>query len=166
MRRGSTPPFAVPRGEKVLAWAAALSGGAVGGTRDALYLVVPSDSESVRIPWEQVEAAEWNADDRLFRVSEIGTWGTPRPLHAIELEDASRLLQLVRERVTASIVLQRGIAVAGRRGVRILARRAPRGDLPVTWMCEYDEGVDPDDPEVTALVDAALAEARAEVGLD
>ena len=166
MRRGSRPPVAVLRGEKVLAWAAAKSGGAVGGPRDALYLAVPLAGEPVRIPWEQVEAAEWRADDRVFRVSEVGTWGDPRPLHTIELVDAARLLQLVRERVTASIVLQRELTVSGSRGVRILARRAPRGDRPVAWMCEYDEGVDPDDPKVSALVDAALAEARAEVGLD
>jgi hypothetical protein len=31
-------------------------------------------------------------------------------------------------------------------------------------MHEYDTGIDPDDPEVARLADAALREARAEVG--
>ena len=60
------------------------------------------------------------------------------------------MLELVRERVTASVVLQRHVAVSGRRGLRVIARRAPRGNAPVDWFFEYDAGVDPDDAEVRA----------------
>jgi hypothetical protein len=79
-------------------------------------------------------------------------------------KDADRLLQLLRERVTASVLLTRHVPIAGRRGVRVVARRAPSGRSDVRWIYEYDEGVDPDDPFVRAAAETALAAARADVG--
>ena len=136
------------------------------GTRDALYL--PSedaDDAPVRLAWEQVQAADWDRDSDTFRVSEVGRWGESRREHAYALPEPGRLLELVRERVTASIVIQRHVPVDRRRDVRLIARRAPRGDRPVQWIYEYDDGVDPDDPGVRRAVAAALVEARAELGL-
>jgi hypothetical protein len=155
--RRERAPIDVPRGERVLAWAQSAEG-PVGGTRDALY--VPG----VRIPWEQVEAAEWDTDFSVLRVSEVGSWGTTRPVHTFTFDAPGRLLELVRERVTASVVLQRHVAIEGRRGVRVIARRAPRGDRPLSWLYEYDEGIDPDDPLVQLAAGEALAAARDEVG--
>ncbi len=159
--RRERPDLAVAPGERLLAWAVAADGRVVGGTRDAVY--VPD-----RIPWEQVEAADWDSETDTLRVSEVGTWGHRRPVHLLVLSAPDRLLQLVRERVTASVVLQRHVPVDGRRGLRVIARRPPsgRGRLSeVTWVYEFDEGVDPDDPDVRRLADEALAAARADVGL-
>ena len=36
----------------------------------------------------------------------------------------------------------------------------------VTWIYEYDAGIDPADPDVRAAAEAALAQARDEVGID
>ena len=146
-------------GESVLAWARAADGTVVAGTRDAAYV------GDHRIPWEQVEAADWDSDTELFRLSEVGRWGEPRVEHALTLREPGRLLELVRERVTASVVLQRHVPVTGRRGLRVIARRAPRGDRPLSWVYEYDEGVDPDDPAVREAAIAALRQAREDVGL-
>ena len=63
----------------------------------------------------------------MLRVSEVGAWGEPRPEHRFVIDEPGRLLELVRERVTASVVLQRHVPVDGRRGVRVIARRAPGG---------------------------------------
>jgi hypothetical protein len=117
-----------------------------------------------------VQAADWNRDEGRLRVSEVGTWGEPRPQHALSIpdsaaRDADRLLQLVRERVTASVLLSRHVPVTGRRGVRIVARRAPSGRSDVQWFFEYDKGVDPDDPFVRAAAETALAAAKSDVGL-
>jgi len=142
----------------VLAWAEATDGTLVAGTRDALYV------GEARLPWEQVETAGWDRDADLLRISEVGTWGQPRAEHAFAFDEPGRLLQLVRERVTASVVLQRHVMVNGRRGVRVIARRAPRGDLPVAWFYEYDDGVDPDDPAVREAAENALSAAREELG--
>jgi hypothetical protein len=148
----------VAQGERLLAWASvAGSDGAVGGTRDALYL-------PERIPWEEVASADWDQDESTLTVVEVGVFGEPRPTHVVRLERAPRLLQLVRERVTASIALQRHVTVRGRKGVRVLARRAPGRHGPLAWFVEYDDGLDPSDPEVEAVVAEALAAARADVG--
>ncbi|WP_435771134.1 hypothetical protein [Nocardioides sp. SYSU DS0651] len=155
---GRKPPLEVAQGERLLAWAAVTgSGEAVGGTRDALYL-------PQRVPWEQVASADWDQDASELRVVEIGSFGEPAPTHVVRLDDAPRFLQLVRERVTASIALQRHVTVRGRLGARILARRAPGGRGSLAWFVEYDDGLDPADPKVAAVVERALAGARADIG--
>jgi hypothetical protein len=165
VRRRTRPSVDVTAGEKVLAWAESTSGPVVAGTRDALYLTSSGAEADTRLPWEQVEAADWDRDTSRLRISEVGSWGEERVVHALTIEDPGRLLELVRERVTASVVLQRHVPLSGRRGLRVIARRAPRGDRPLAWFYEYDEGVDPHDPAVRAAAEAALAAARDEVGL-
>ena len=157
-RRRARPQVEVAAGEQVLA-SAATPAGTVAGTRAALYL-----PQGRRIPWEQVEAADWDLESETLHVAEVGTWGQVRPTYALQLSDPRRLLELVRERVTASVVLQRHVAVLGRRGVRVIARRAPTGSGPLSWLFEYDEGVDPDDPFVAQAAEEALLAARSEVG--
>ena len=170
LRRRERPPIRVERGERLLA-DAMTEEAHLGGTRDAFYVVRRRGGsvrleETVRIPWEDVQAADWDRDTGLLRVSEVGTWGEARPEHTFTVEEPGRLLELLRERVTASVIFQRSVPVAGRRAVRVIARRAPRGDRPISWVYEFDEGLDPADPAVRRAAEAALAAARAEVGLD
>ena len=162
--RRTRPPIEVAAGEKLLAWAEADAGALVAGTRDALYVAqCGAGSADTRIPWEQVEAADWDKDTAVLRVTEVGSWGERRAEHRFTIAEPGRLLELVRERVTASVVLQRHVALQGRRGVRVIARRAPRGDRPLQWVYEYDEGIDPEDPFVQHAAEEALAAARDEV---
>ena len=160
LRRRTPPRVDVGPGEAVLAWAETADGIVLAGTRDAAYL----DGE--RLPWEQVEAADWDSDGERFRISEVGRWGEPRREHAFSLPEPGRFLELVRERVTASVVLQRHVPVAGGRGLRVVARRSPRGDRPLAWFFEYDEGVDPADADVRAAAEAALRTAQQDVGTE
>jgi hypothetical protein len=163
-------PVRVERGEKLLADAVAEEAH-LGGTRDALYVVRNLGTslaleETVRIPWEDVQAADWDAETTTLRVTEVGTWGEQRPEHVFTLPEPGRLLELIRERVTASIVLQRHVPIRGRKGLRVIARRAPRGDRPISWIYEFDAGIDPDDPAVRTAAAEALAAAQAEVGVE
>jgi hypothetical protein len=155
--RPARPQVAVRPGERLLAWADTADG-AAGGSRDALYL--PTGE---RLAWDEVEAADWDVESSVLTVREVGRYGEPRRAHRLMVEEPGRLLELVRERVTASVVLLRHVVVAGERGVRVVARRAPGGDRALRWFYEYDEGVDPDDPAVRAAAEEALAAARAEV---
>ena len=129
-------------GERPLASATSSDGVVVSGTRDSLLI------GELRIPWEQIENADWDPDTSLLRVAEVGTWGEQRPVHELTFDEPGRLLELIRERVTASIVLQRHVPVRGRKGLFVIARRAPRGDAPIQWIYEFQEGIDPDDPDV------------------
>ena len=157
---GPRPSMPVGPGERLLAWATTSDAEPVGGTRDALYL-----PGAVRIAWESVEAADWDNDTSVLHVSEVGSWGEERPEHELVIEEPGRLLELVRERVTASVVLQRHVALAGRRGVRVIARRAPGTAADVTWTYEYDEGIDPADPAVRLAAAETLVAARDELGI-
>jgi hypothetical protein len=161
--RTPTPSVDVSSGERVLAFATATDGGVLAGTRDAFYVV--SDGETRRVPWEQVEAAHWDRDTDTFRLTEVGSWGETRPVHIATIDEPGRLLELVHERVTASVVLQRHVPVSGRRGLRVIARRAPSGAGGIQWVYEYDEGVDPDDPSVRRVAREALEVMRRDVGL-
>ncbi len=163
--RPEAPPAAVlaraelARGEKVLA-STESAGVWLLGTRSAF--VVVGDAQHSRIPWEQVAQASWERDESTLEVSEVGEWGLSRPVHRFTLAEPGRLLELMRERVTASVVLQRRSVVRGRSGFNVIARRPPTGG-DVAWFVEYDEGVDPDDPAVRDLADHALAQARSEL---
>ena len=151
------------RGERVLAAAPAADGTWLLGTRTALVLVEPV--ETMRIPWERVERAEWDRDTDRLRVSEVGEYGATRPVHVLEVTEPGQLLAFVRERVTASVVLQRRVTVSGRQGFTVLARRPPTGTGEIAWAYEFDAGVDPDDPQVRDLADAGLRAAAEELGL-
>jgi hypothetical protein len=144
----------------VLAWTRSTTGEVLAGTREALYL------DGTRLAWEDVEAADWDRDTELFRVIEVGHYGERRAEHRFAIAEPRRLLELVRERVTASVVLVRHVPVEGRRGLRVIARRAPAGNRDLQWVYEYDEGIDPDDPTVRLAAETALAAARDEVGIE
>ncbi|WP_341230149.1 hypothetical protein [Nocardioides salarius] len=159
--RSGRPDLDVARGERLLAWAETADAVA-GGTRDALYLSLHGGPVR-RLPWEQVEAADWDAETGTLRVSELGSWGEERVEHRVELQGATRLLELVRERVTASVVYQHQVRVAPRRHLRVVARRAPSGREELRWFFEYDEGVDPADPAVREVAQEALTAARQQV---
>ena len=165
--RRSRPEVALPRGERLLAWCAAADGTVLAGSREALYLDAAS-TDSVRLPWEQVETASWDRDDDLLTITEVGEWGRPRPEHAYPITveaEPERLLGLLRERVTASIVLQRHVPISGRRGVHVIGRRPPTGDHEITWLYEFDPRIDPADPVVLANAREALRAAQAGVVL-
>jgi hypothetical protein len=154
------PPVDVAPGERVLAWTEATTGEVLAGTREALYL------GGTRLAWEDVEAADWDRETEVFRVVEVGTWGEVRGEHRFVIGEPRRLLELVRERVTASVLLVRHVPIEGQRGLRVIARRSPTGDRGVRWLYEYDAGIDPGDPVVRLAAENALADARSEVGLD
>jgi len=133
------------------------------GTRAELVVIGPDGTH--RIPWERIEGADWNRDESRLRLTEIGDYGQPRPSYVFRLPETEPavLLQLIRERVTASVVLQRGRLMTDKRGLKVIGRRSPQGG-PISWMHEYDAGIDPADPEVAAAAEALLAQARADVG--
>ena len=154
------------RGDKVLAATRADDGTWLVASRAALA-IVPGGAEApvTTLPWQEVEAAGWDRDDDRFRVSEVGEYGRPRARHAFTLQEAYGLLAVVRERVTASVVLQRRVAVRGRQGLTVVARRAPNTHGDLNWAYELDPGLDPDDPEVRDLAERGLRTAAEELGL-
>ena len=80
------------------------------------------------------------------------------------LGDSSLLPETVRERVQASVVLAQLVDLGDRRRARAVIRQ----DLAGGGLLEQvvlGRGVRPDDPEVAAATDRALADLREQVGL-
>ena len=169
LRRGDTPPRDVLEradlhGDKVLAATETTDGSWLFGTRDALVVVDPVETR--HIPWEQVESADWQKDTDTLRVVEVAPYGERRPVHTLGLTDAGLFLALVRERVTASVVLARRVPLGRGKGLTVVGRRPPRGTGEITWAYELDPGVDPGDPAVRAAAEEAIRAARTDVGLE
>ena len=170
-RKGERPPADVlsrarlPRGGKALASARATDGTWLLGTRDALVLV-PPDGDARRLRWEEVATADWARDEERLRVVELAEFGLTPVVHELAIADPGLLLDLVRERVTASVLLTRRVQVERGRGLTVIARRAPGGRGPVAWSYELDPGLDPDDPLVRVAADQGLRQAREELGPD
>ena len=182
-RRGARVPAEVvaraglTRGDSVLAGAEAEDGTWLLGTRDALVLVpgrmrqggeeVPlAHTTPVTIAWERVETADWDRDESRLRVSEVADFGTERPVHILTLPEPGPLLPMVRERVTASVLLQRRVLIDGKRGLTVIARRPPRGSGAIIWACDFDPGIDPSDPLVAQAAEHALRAAQEDLGSD
>jgi hypothetical protein len=88
--------------------------------------------------------------------------GSPARNHRLRFEQPGRLLDVIREQVTASVVISRYVPVDGERGVRVTGRRRA-GQVGLRWVVAVDTGLDLADPSVRALVDTAVAGVRAEV---
>ena len=138
------------------------------GTRAALYVPGELDQGEPyrRVPWASIDRADWNDADQELRITELAGFGQPMPRSVGRLRGADRLLQLVRERVTASVVAVRTVPLQGRLGVRVIARRDPDRSGELTWSAVLDSGLDATDPAVIDAAQEALERVRAEVGLD
>lgn len=141
------------RGERVVARGSGPAGRVVATNR---RLLLPD----VAVTWERVERASWDGDEETLYVTEILPNGRSRP-HRVAITDPGRLVDVVREMVTASVVIIRRVAIDGEKGVRITGRRQPGGDL--TWMAAIDAGLDLEEPVIKEKIDAAVAGVRAEV---
>jgi len=159
--------------EGVLASAEAVDGTWLVATRAALVLVPASSADAaVRLTWETVHRADWDQETATLTVERVEDYGRPVSRHVIGLAAPGAVLDVVRERVTASVVLQRRVELGRRRGFTVIARRPPSqkalpGSAPpgLLWAFEFDAEVDPDDPTVAAVADQALREAQESLGL-
>jgi hypothetical protein len=150
-------------GERVLASAEDDTGRWYVGT--ALALLVPEHDGWRRLSWESIERATWDRDSERLVVVETAEFGRPEPTSRAALSSPERLLELIRERITASIVITMFEPVAGKRGVTVSGRRSPHSDDDIVWSVLVDPGLDADSEEVRAAAQRGLAAARSEIGL-
>jgi hypothetical protein len=138
----------------------------VAGTRSAVYLPTDSPDAVRRVGWEKIERASWDSDASVLTIFETTDFGTPLRATELKVDDPRRFGQLLRERVDASIVVQRHVPLAGKRGVRIVGRRNPATpDAAVTWNFVLDKGLEPEQPGVLDAAEAALKQVRDEFGI-
>lgn len=172
LRSTSSVPRAVAQslpteaGERVLAGARDQEGLWHVGSDAAFYLA--SGDGHRRLPWETIERATWDRDSNRLSVVETADFAEPQPVHALHIEDPGRLLELARERITASVLLTHPVPVGqqgGRGSVTVVARRSPTRSGEISFSFVLDRGLGPVDPDVRAAADLGLAHARDELGL-
>ncbi len=149
------------RGERPLAWAVDTAGRWYVGTDRALHL--PDGDGFRRLGWEQIERADWHHDDERLALVEVTEWGEPERRDEITVSDPGQLLELLRERVTKSVLTTVFARVRGCSGLSVVARRSPVGAGPVVWSYVLAAGLDPDDPEVSEVAERTLRQASAEL---
>ncbi|MEU4836297.1 hypothetical protein [Streptosporangium sp. NPDC023615] len=140
---------AVVPGDRVLTYAEG-PGGHVIATDRALYL------GGARLPWFQVDRGMWDEEG----LTVVTTDGRS---HRALLPEPGRIPETVRERVTASIVVNQYVPLDARGGVRLVARKADADRL--VWEFVFDAGLDPEDPGLRALAEQALEETRRSFGV-
>lgn len=114
------------------------------------------------VEWHQVESATWDGENDVLTIIEVADRPSNKRRHRFTLDKPGRLVDVVREQVTASVLVSRHVPVESNgRGVRVTGRRAP-GD-EVTWSAQVDSGIDMNDPATRARVDEAVALVRGEV---
>lgn len=120
----------------------------------------------LRVPWTRIEQADWDESTQRIRVRELAAFGELAPVHTERLLGAERLLQLVRERVTAALVHSQLVPSRAGGTFRVMARRAGEPGAELVWSVELPPGADPADPRVTGEAAAALAAVRTQLGVD
>jgi hypothetical protein len=156
---------AVPeRPTRVLAWAEATDGYVIGS---AAVLSASGSTSSIARPegedwrhvgWHEIERGGWNAETRRLTWAEYGG-----RRGSLELIGPGRLPELFRERVAASIVVERFVAVSGERGVVVNGRRDLAAASPViAGHATLGRGLSWRTPGLREAVDAAMAELQAE----
>ncbi len=148
-------------GERTLAWACDDAERWYVGTDRALHL--PEADGYRRLPWELVERADWHRDNNQLGIVEVADWGEPEQRTLVTVAEPGALLELLRERVTKSVVVSVYAPVRGRLGLNVVGRRSPVGSDEVTWSYVLAEGLTPDDPAVLEVAAKAVQQAEAEV---
>jgi hypothetical protein len=144
--------LATEPGERVLTFAPGAVAGYVVATNLALHL-----TDGTRVPYERIDKATW--DEQGVRV--LTTDGTSHIEHVSE----PRLVpETLRERVNATIVVNKHVDLPGRGGVRLVLRRRPGGEM-LGWTMVFDDGLDPEDPGVRAQAEQALEGVRRSMGV-
>ena len=150
---------ALANGERALVSATAGDGRRVVGTDRALHL-----GDGRVLGWHQVDHARWDVTADVLEIVTLPEGTTPPQTYRISIPDPGRLPELVRERVTSSILVTERIKLTGAAGARIVARRLP-GDAGVRWSVIYDDGVSGADPQVQAVTRAAVERLKTRWGV-
>jgi hypothetical protein len=142
---------------RILAWANGPDGFVVGSPAALSWGAADAWSH---LGWHEIERGGWNAETATL------SW----TLHggrrgSVRLDQPGRLPELFRERIAATITLERFVPVAGDRGIIVTARRDLAGDGTVSWHSTLTRGLTWRTEGVQAAADRAMAELRSEYDL-
>lgn len=151
--------------EKVVCW-----GRGPGTTPDSSTYVVATDKAlyldgrfgNRRLPWSSINKANWD-EPMLELVVQTSPGGTAEAI-SIRLDEPGHMPTTVRERVTATIVVQERVLLEGDKGALMVARKNFDDDQ-VRWSVVLDKGLDSTNPVIRQRADDMLAELRTQFGI-
>ena len=145
------------RPARILAWAKGPAGFVVGSPAALSWQV---EDAWTHLGWHEIERGGWNSEtSTLAWTLHGGRRGS------VTLEQPGRLPELFRERIAATIALERFVPVAGDRGVIVTARRDLAADGAISWHSTLTRGLTWHSDGVQAAADRAVAELRSEYDL-
>ncbi len=142
-----------PQG-RILAWTDAEPGFCIGSP--ALLSVGDTDGW-LHLGWHQIEHGGWNAETSTLSWT---AYGGRRG--RVRLSMPGRLPELFRERVAASIAVERFVALEGERGVTVTARRDLSGAGVLSWHSSLTRGLKWTGEGVAEAAEQATAQLRSE----
>lgn len=143
-------------GERIVAFGRTQSGEVLVATERALYL------DDTRIPWDLVSRANWV--EPVLEVVYQTEPGSSVTAALFTLSEVGQLPTTIRERVTASIVIQERVLLEGNKGALMVARKGS-DDNEIRWSVVFDDGLDPHNPVLRQRADEMLAVMRGQFGI-
>ena len=137
---------------RILAWARTATGYCIGG----LTRLSVSDEEGwTHTAWHEIERGEWNGETRTLRWRRLdGGHGSA------VLSEPGRMPELFRERIAATIALERFVPITGERGVIVTARRNLVEDGAISWHTTLTRGLTWGTDGVREAADRAVEQLR------
>jgi hypothetical protein len=142
---------------RILAWAEGPAGFVVGSPASLSW---GGEGAWTHVGWHEIERGGWNAETAtLSWMLHGGRRGS------VALVKPGRLPELFRERIAATIALERFVPLAGDRGVIVTARRDLAAGGAISWHSTLTRGLTWRSEGVQAAADRAMAELRSEYDL-
>jgi hypothetical protein len=165
-RRETTPMVAAPpraRGERMLASEHTAGGDPIPrsilASSHALYHAESPHPGPVwqRLGWEEIVGVGWDRTTGMLSVTGL------MPGLRLHLPGRTRLVELIRDRVTATKLASARVRLADGGTAWLSARRQP-GTEEVSWIVALEGEATTDDPEVQGRICAAIHEIRIQAG--
>jgi hypothetical protein len=150
------------RPARILAWAKTSTGYCIASLTTLSY---GDEGGWTHIGWHEIERGGWNAELRKLSWVLHAAPGKPSPRGSLELLEPGRLPELFRERISATIAIERFVPLRGERGVTISARRDLGASGTVVWHSTLTRGLSWETDGVRAAVDQAMEQLRTEYDL-
>lgn len=147
------------RPSRILAWARTSTGYCIASPTALSY---GDEAGWTHVSWHEIERGSWNAELRRLSWVLHAAPGKPSPRGSLELVQPGQLPDLFRERILASIAVEKFVPLVGERGVTITARRDLGGSGTVVWHSSLTRGLSWQTDGVPAAVDQAMEQVKAE----
>ena len=121
-----------------------------------------SDGDWQHLGWHEIQRGGWDAERGELSWTEVAEPEETGRRRTLPLTEPGRLPELFRERVAATIAVERFVPIAGERGVIVTARRDLSQDGPIRWHSSLTRGLTWQTEGVRTAAERAINELRTE----